>query len=200
MRRDLGAGRRHRPALAVAGLGLALALAACGGSPQGDGVASLGGDARDKGKGTANPAAGKDPQQAALDFARCMRDHGVDMRDPQVDEQGRVTMRIGRGDRDKVGAPPDPKKLQDAQKACGNPMGGDGPAQIDPEARDAMLAYARCMRGHGVEMPDPTGGGMVLRRGEGPDPTAAEFREADKACNHHLSRLGRPGQEPGGRP
>ena len=87
MRRDL------RLALAVLGLGLA--LAACGGSPDGDRVASLSGDgATGTTNGTAR-APSKDPQQAALDFARCMREHGVNMPDPEVDEQGRIRVRIG---------------------------------------------------------------------------------------------------------
>jgi hypothetical protein len=194
-------GRRGRPTMAALGLGLALALAACGGSPDGEGVASLRGDAAGDGGGSATTttrAAARDPQQAALDFARCMRGQGIDMPDPEVDEQGRVRMRIRAGGSGQ-GSRPDPRKLEAAQKACGTPFGGDGPGQIDPEARDAMLAYARCMRGQGVDMPDPTGDGMVLRRGEGPDPTSAEFEAADKACNHHLSNL-RPGRESAGKP
>ena len=208
MRRDpIRRGHGSRAALAAVGLGLALALAACGGSsPDGKGVASLGGDgakdAKDaKDNGAASASATKDPQQAAVDFARCMRRQGVDMPDPQVDEQGRITMRIGPDQDDGGGAAPDPKKLQAAQKACGNLMGGgDGPGQIDAKARDAMLAYARCMRGQGIDMPDPTGDGMVLRKGAGPDPTSAEFQQADKACRHHLSSLGRPAEASGGQP
>jgi hypothetical protein len=203
MRRDpTRPGRRGRPTLAALGLGLALvlvfAVAACGGSPPDDGVASLGGDgaapANDNGAG--NASASKDPQQRALDFARCMREHGIDMPDPQVDDQGRVTVRVGPG---QGGSRPDPGKLEAAQKACGRLMGGgDGPAQIDPEARDAMVAYARCMRGQGIDMPDPTGEGMLLRRGEGPDPESEEFKQADKACNHHLANI-RPRAESGSR-
>ena len=186
---------RHHPTrrwpLAVFGLGLALALAACGGSPDGDRVASLsGGGATGTTNGTAKNA--KDPQQAALDFAKCMREHGVDMPDPQVDEQGRVQVRVGgRGGND---ARPDPKKLDEAQKACGGLLGGgDGPGQIDPEERDAMVAFARCMREHGIDMPDPTGDGLVMRRDDddGPDPSSERFREAEKACDHHLATLDR---------
>ncbi len=177
--------------LAVLGLGLALALAACGGSPDGDRVASLsGGDAIGTTNGTAKTA--KDPQQAALDFAKCMREHGIDMPDPQVDEQGRVRVRVGGPG---GGARPDPKKLDEAQKACGGLMGGggDGPGQIDPEERDAMVAFARCMREHGIDMPDPTGDGLVMRRDDdgGPDPSSEQFQEAEKACDHHLATLGR---------
>jgi hypothetical protein len=189
MRRD----PTRRWPLAVLGLGLALALAACGGSPDGDRVASLSdGGATGTTKGTGNAAA-KDPQQAALDFAKCMREHGIDMPDPQVDEQGRVRVRVG--GRGGGGVRPDPKKLDEAQKACGGLMGGggDGPGQIDPEERDAMVAFARCMREHGIDMPDPTGDGLVMRRDHdgGPDPSSEQFQEAEKACDHHLATLGR---------
>jgi hypothetical protein len=187
MRRD----PTRRWPLAVVGLGLAFALAACGGSPDGDRVASLsGGGATGTTNGTAKTA--KDPQQAALDFAKCMREHGIDLPDPQVDEQGRVRVRVGGPG---GGARPDPKKLDEAQKACGHLMGGggDGPGQIDPEERDAMVAFARCMREHGIDLPDPTGDGLVMRRDDdgGPDPSSEQFQEAERACDHHLATLGR---------
>jgi hypothetical protein len=189
MRRDL------RLALAVLGLGLA--LAACGGSPDGDRVASLSGDGA---TGTTNGAAkdaDKDPQQAALDFARCMREHGVNMPDPEVDDQGRIRVRIGAG-----GERPDPKKLEAAQQACGDLMGGgDGDRQLDPAERDAMVAFARCMREHGIDMPDPTGDGLMLRRDgdQGPDPDSEKFQQAEQACDHHLANLGRGRRESGSR-
>ena len=203
MRRDpTRAGRRGRLATAALGLGLVLALAACGGSPEGDQVASLGGDGVTATTSGAADASDKDPQQQALEFARCMRGQGIDMPDPKVDEQGRVQIRIGAdGGPGKGGARPDPKKLEAAQKACGGLFGGgDGSGQIDAKAKDAMVDYARCMRAEGVEMPDPSGDGLLLRRGEGPDPESAEFQAADKACTHHLANLGRPGGESGGRP
>jgi hypothetical protein len=191
MRRDL------RLTLAVLGLGLA--LAACGGSPDGDRVASLSGDgATGTTTGTAKDP-DKDPQQAALDFARCMREHGVNMPDPEVDDQGRIRVRVGAAG---GGERPDPRKLEAAQKACGGLMGGgDGPGQLDPAQRDAMVAFARCMREHGIDMPDPTGDGLVLRRDgeQGPDPDSEKFQQAEKACEHHLANLRRPDGEAGGR-
>jgi hypothetical protein len=186
-----------RPTVVALGLGLAMVLAACGGSPGGDRVASLSGTGATTTTG-AGDAAAKDPQQRALDFARCMRAHGVDMPDPEVDDQGRIKLRIGAGG---AGKRPDPGKLEAAQKACGSLMGGgDGDRQIDPAERDAMVAFARCMREHGIDMPDPTGDGLVVRRdgAGGPDPESAEFQAAEKACEHHLGKLGRPGRESGG--
>ena len=186
------------PVLAVLGLGLALALApaACGTPADGDQVASLsGGDATTTTKGTGDE---EDPQQRAIDFARCMREHGVDMPDPEVDDQGRIKARIGAGG---AGKRPDPAKLDAAQKACGSLMGGgDGDRQLDPAERDAMVAFARCMREHGIDMPDPTGDGLVMRRDDkgGPDPESEAFKAAEQACDHHLANLGRTKEDSGG--
>src|SRR4030095_1995570 len=86
------------------------------------------------------------------------------------------------------------RKLDEPQKACGHLMGGgDGAGQIDPEERDAMVAFARCMREHGIDMPDPTGDGLVMRKDDdrGPDPSSEQFQAAEKACDHHLATLGR---------
>jgi hypothetical protein len=199
MRRDPTRPGRRRLTLGVLGLGLALALAACGGPAEDDGVASLGGAGSANDNGSETATASKDPQQRALDYAKCMREQGIDMPDPQVDDQGRVTMRVGGGPGQGGGSRPDPEKLQAAQKVCGRLMGGgDGPGQIDPKARDAMVAYAKCMRGQGIDMPDPTGDGILMRRGEGPDPTSEEFQQADKACNHHLASIRRQGESGGG--
>ena len=190
---------RPRPVLVMLGLALALGLgaAACGGSPDGNGVATLGGDGAGDQQTGGSGTARKDPQEAALEFAKCMREHGVDMPDPEVDSQGRirVTVRAGRGQAD-------PKKLNEAQQACGHLMGGggDGPGKLDPKAQDAMLAFARCMREHGIDMPDPTGEGLMLRRDgkDGPDPGSEKFQEAEQACDHHLANLGRGRRESGG--
>jgi hypothetical protein len=77
--------RRNQLMLALLGLGLALALVGCGGSPDGDRVASLSGaGATGTTRAPANGAS-RDPEQAALAFARCMREHGVDMPDPTDD-------------------------------------------------------------------------------------------------------------------
>jgi hypothetical protein len=181
-----------RSVLVMLGLGLVLGLgaAACGGSPDGNGVATLGGDgaSAQQGTGGGSGSASKDPQQAALEFAKCMREHGVDMPDPEVDSKGRirVTVRAGRGQAD-------PKKLEAAQRACGHLMGGggEGPGKLDPKAQDAMLAFARCMREHGIDMPDPTGNGLLFnsKRGQEPDPSSSKFKEAERACDHHLGDL-----------
>jgi hypothetical protein len=67
-------------------LTLALAVAACGGGAgKSDGVASLGG--ADSATST-TAAGGGDDRQKALDWARCMRQHGINLPDPQITANG----------------------------------------------------------------------------------------------------------------
>jgi ABC-type glycerol-3-phosphate transport system substrate-binding protein len=69
---------------------LALALAACGGGGNSEGVASLGGS--DKATSTTNANSGKgnsqDKVQAARNWARCMRQHGINLPDPKITANG----------------------------------------------------------------------------------------------------------------
>jgi hypothetical protein len=57
------------------------------------------------------------------------------------------------------------------------------------------------MREHGIDMPDPTGDGLLMRRDAGgPDPESEEFQQAEKACEQHLAGLRKPQGESGGQP
>ena len=186
-------GRPIRACVAVLAV-VALMGAACGTKARGEGVASV-----DEGKGAASSKASqqgdeqrektKDPDKAMLDFARCMRDHGVDMPDPKSGEGG--TFRF---EAPESGAKmPDESSFREADKACRHLMGDAGP-QLSPEdqkqMQDAMLAFARCMRDHGVEMPDPQpSGGIVAKVGEGTDPHSPEFQAAEKDCRKHTEAL-----------
>jgi hypothetical protein len=128
-----------------------------------------------------------------------MRDHGIDMADPQVNGDGGFGISIN-------GRPGDEAKLQAAEEACRDlmpgPIGG-GPLEIPQEQRDAMLEYARCMREKGVDMPDPQfdGGKVTIRgnsgsgqaSGPGPNPESEEFQAADEACSDILGDFGPDG-------
>jgi hypothetical protein len=187
--------RLHRlPALILlaAGLGAGVACSGSGpGSP--NGVASIktasgkttGSDQttkKDKGKTS--------PEDAMLAFARCMRDHGVDMPDPDTSGGGGMVQIGGTGtDGSKLDA--DMQKFQDADKACRDLLGDAGPQNMSPkqqqEAQDQALAFSRCMREHGVNMPDPTFGGqgqvtMKIDSGSGIDPSDPKFEAAQQAC------------------
>src|SRR5512139_2081909 len=95
-----------RSRLAALGLTLVLALTACA-APADDGIASANG--AEPGGADPSPTQSLSPQEAALKFAQCMRDHGVPMDDPSF-EGGGIGINIGEGgDREKVDA---------AMKAC----------------------------------------------------------------------------------
>ena len=179
-----------------------LALAACGSADADDGVATLG-----TGDGGPTPSASPsvDPEDALAEFAECMRENGVeDFEDPVVDEDGRIQIGFGGG-----GEPPseaEQQEMQDAMQECQELLPrGEGPGEISEEdqaaMQDALLDYARCMRDHGIDMPDPEfsgdGGGSFVRIGEGVDPNDPDFRAADEACRPIIEEVapGAPGDE-----
>lgn len=77
-----------------------------------------------------------------------------------------------------------------ADESGGGDGGGQGGSGDQVAFEDAMLAYAQCMREHGVDMPDPTfsedGMGAIAVRstdaGE-QDPTSRAFEGAAEACD-----------------
>jgi hypothetical protein len=132
----------------LAGLLLALAVAACSGGNKGDGVASLNGSDKATSTTSAGAGGGYDLRQALV-FTRCMRQHGYDTPDPQM-EGNNVGLQLPnyQGQR----AP----KYQAAWQACRR-YAPDGGVARAPSAQDRQqaLAFARCMRQHGVNLPDP---------------------------------------------
>jgi hypothetical protein len=159
-----------RPLAAAVLTTSALGLAACGGDdPSGE-----------------SPAARRDEMRdAALDYARCMREHGVDMPDPKAGSGG-VQLRLPEGgSREKADA---------ADRACRKYLDKVKPREMSEEQqkefRDGALAMARCMREHGVDMPDPTfgpNGQATIRMGGGKgrnglSPDDPRFKAAQEAC------------------
>jgi hypothetical protein len=187
-----------RSPLILAAVAAMLALGACGGSDDGGG-------------GSGSAASGQDKAfEGALKFSKCMRDHGVDFPDPQ---------RVGSGGIKITGRninPNDPK-TKAAQNACQKYMQIGGGETLDPARRaklqEAALNFARCMREHGVDMPDPKlsgKGGLTFQagprsggsggpsstgngKGLGVNPDSPKFKAADKACNHFLGDREGPG-------
>jgi hypothetical protein len=187
--------RLHRlPVLILLATGLGAGVA-CSGSPGSpNGVASVK-TAADKNTGS-DPAAKKDqsktsPEDAMLAFARCMRDHGVDMPDPDTSGGGNGVMTFGGTGSDGTKIDVDMQKFTDADKACRDLLGDAGPQKMSPkqqqEAQDQALAFSRCMRERGVNMPDPTFGGqgqvtMKIDSASGLDPSDPKFEAAQQAC------------------
>jgi hypothetical protein len=141
-----------------------LALAACGGS---DG--STGGSADDRAQF----------REAALEYAECMRRNGMDMRDPAPGEGLRFTAPPG-------GPTP---AFERAERECRKYLEDVRPPELsedeEREFRERALEHARCMREHGIDMPDPTfgeGGRVEMRLGGGIDPNDPAFQEAQREC------------------
>jgi hypothetical protein len=191
----------------ILALGLAAGLGLLGGacSPKAPGpevatVDAAAGDGAAAAGTTAPPA--KDPQEAALEFARCMREHGVDMPDPDVSgDGGEVSINIGGGP-GSVDAPAMKAAQEACQPALDAAMQQSGRGKLDPaeEARmqENALKFAQCMRDHGVDMPDPTfqaGGGVQTHigpgeAGAGPDIDSPVFQDAQKACSEIVGEGG----------
>jgi hypothetical protein len=98
-------------------------------------------------------------QDAMLEYAQCMRDHGIDMPDPEFDENGggfSVTGEAGPG-----GKGPGSDEWAAADEACASIMedvrGKMTPPDADEIAKlqDQFVEMAQCMRDKGYDFPDP---------------------------------------------
>jgi hypothetical protein len=177
-------------------------LAACGGDDGSDNaVASLdgaaaasddgggGGDDGGGGGGRSDEANQAEFQDAMLEYAQCMRDHGVDMPDPTFDD-GNVAIG-GKGPDSRGGA--DQDAFMAADEACRSILEDAMPEiSLSPEEQaemqDQMLAMAECMRGKGHDMPDPQvsdKGTVEVHVGDGgsaPDLDDPTFQDDMQAC------------------
>jgi hypothetical protein len=189
---------RWRPWLAPFLGALALMLAVTGCGDDGDdpnGVASLSGANKPTTTTSAGPAGKQDAEKAALEFARCMRQHGIDMPDPKI-SGNRIAQEFKASPGSKG---PDDPGFKAAQQACNKylPNGGQ-PPKLNPQERQQLVAFARCMREHGIDVPDPgPNGGIVVKRSGGngrnaPEPEDdPEFKAAEQACQKYLPNAGK---------
>jgi hypothetical protein len=152
-------------------------------------IASVGGNAA--GATTTTTISG---DQAFLDYAKCMRDHGVsDFADP-VQRPGHNGLSLFySGD---TGAP----VFKTADTACRHLIQSvidvksrNAHDALTPERLQGLIAYARCMRDHQIPMldPDPTDGHISLGTVLGvPDNGITRkdpvFAAADAACKSLL--------------
>lgn len=127
---------------------LGLLGTACGGDDDdGGGEAASGSDGGGGG--------GQGMEDAALEFAECMRENGIDMPDPQVSD-GRVRVG-GPGGGGGGGIDPNSEEFQAAQAEC-QPIldeAGGQQGQADPERvaemQDRAAALGDCMRSRGYD-------------------------------------------------
>lgn len=180
--------RRHLIAAAlVAGAALTAGCSSGGGGSGGvTAVASVSGHAG--ATAPARPLTQQQSDQDMVDFARCMRGHGVQMSDP-VHRPGHAGLSIEMPGRNAANSA--------AYAACTHfiapvtaAKAAGAASQAAPEMA-ALTSYARCMRGHDIAMQDPTPQGD-LNLGRIPGITdnfgrySPQFRSADAACRHFL--------------
>jgi predicted small secreted protein len=112
-------------------------------------------------------------EEAALGFAECMREHGVEMEDPKPGQN--ITIED------------DDPTTKKALAACNGKLAGAGQelsAEEDEEFREGWLAFSQCMRDEGIDLADPKfpGSGKVLLGIAGIDTTSPAFEAAKEAC------------------
>jgi hypothetical protein len=182
---------RRRPIGLLAAVPLAvIALAGCAGHKSGPGVASAGGAGTQT--ASARPSTSANRQAQLLQYAQCMREHGVDMPDP-VDNSGQVVITMPSG------AAQNDSRVKAAMQACQQflPNGG-APPTLSPAQLDQLRQYVQCMRDHGIQMadPDPNTGGIQIGNGStGSGGKTAilndpKYKEAQDACQSKLPQGG----------
>ncbi|WP_406324932.1 hypothetical protein [Streptomyces niveus] len=155
-----GARAARRAATAALFATAALGLVACSGDS--------GGGAKDAGSGKDEVKTQADQE---LEHRKCLREHGVDIPEPKPGEAGTTIELGGKGG-----------EVEKAFKACRDKAVGGGKEMTQAE-KDKMVAYARCMRENGVDMPDPkfdTAGMAGMPALEAKD--MKKFDKANKAC------------------
>jgi hypothetical protein len=121
-------------------------------------------------------------QDAQVRYSRCMREHGIDMPDPGADGQTRIEI-------------DDPDAWEEAEEECRpiieEVVGTFEPPSEEEQARqrEEALEFSRCMREHGIDMPDPQFGenGEITvsaggEEGAGPGPLDDDFQAAAEEC------------------
>jgi hypothetical protein len=202
---------------------LLLLFTACGkGGDDDDGVASIDDDSSDQsdddggGGGNRNgPANETEFEDAMLEYAQCMRDHGIDMPDPEFNGEGGVMMGTGPGGED--GAPTDSEQqaFEAADEACKSILDEVMPDQdLTPEQQaemqDQYIEVAQCMREKGHDMPDPVvgdDGSISVRMDDPPEGSgeneakagpSEEFQDDMQDCEEKAGvNHGPPGAESG---
>jgi hypothetical protein len=131
----------------------------------------------------------------ALQFAQCMRAHGV-TNFPDPSATGGIQLAPGSN--------PQSPAFETAQKACSKYLPNKGQPPVTSAADHAKaVAFSKCMRTHGEpEFPDPLSSpprgatrvlafhGMSFAIGSGLNPRSPAFQQAASDCGVHLPGFG----------
>ncbi|WP_411126575.1 hypothetical protein [Streptomyces sp. x-19] len=149
---------------AVCITGMALFAVGCtgGGADSGKGGGAQGSGASDAGK----------KEDDAYKYRQCLRDNGVQVQEPKEGQAAGLEVK-------------DEKAFKKAQEACKDlPGAGKEMSQKEQEkALDEAVKMAKCMREHGVDMPDPQlkDGKLTAQRGSA-SVDREKMDKAMKAC------------------
>jgi hypothetical protein len=161
-----------------AALGLALLASGCGGS-SGQGVAQVSTSGGANGSGSSSAPGSGNPQA----FSACMRAHGVP-NFPDPDSSGRIQIPSTIDDRSPT--------VRAAYRACRSLAPSESSLTDHGEtlgSQEQLLAFARCMRAHGVPtFPDPQlmNGHLRMHTSGQIDPNSPVVKAAIAACQGKL--------------
>ncbi len=139
------------------------------------------------GSGGATGTTGSSSSQFAL--ARCMRTHGVsNFPDPTMGAGGpgfQISAIPGSSTLTVNGTTFNGPAFESAVRTCKLFGGGSSPPPLSAQQRRRLVAFAQCMRSHGVpDFPDPTfpSAGGIFRGKIPSDHNAPAFAQAVRTC------------------
>jgi hypothetical protein len=168
-----------------------LLLAACGGSSP---------------SSTSSAAKEQQAEVKNADFAKCLREHGIEASTATAPGGGK-------GHGLQIRGSGGPARMEAAQKACKKYQPEPERINLSPQQRveqeEAVQKFARCMREHGIKVEASASGGGVhiatrVHAGEAgaPNPESPAFRNAQQSCQKLLPfkgpHAGPPTAKPGG--
>jgi hypothetical protein len=184
----------HRPPLILLTVlcvaSASLLLAACGGSSP---------------SATSSAAREQQAEVKFADFAKCLREHGVNAEAATVPGGGhglkingfKINGPTGSG----ASALKGPAAMEAAQKACKKYHPEEQKVNISPEEKvaraEAVEKFARCMREHGIEVHASSSEGRIAIQihggpgSGGPNPGSPAFQTAQKSCQGLLPFKGK---------
>lgn len=168
-------------------IALSVPLAACGSSGS---SSSAGG-----GSTVADPSSEAANHAKALQFASCMRTHGVpNFPDPKSNGGGGLLVQASPNGTIVNGVKVNGPAFQGAMQSCKSDLpNGGNPRPLSEAQRNRMLAFSQCMRAHGItNFPDPTFHGArvgVQLKGSGLNPSSPAFQSAQKACGQPFGKV-----------
>jgi hypothetical protein len=180
----------------LVGAGTAVALVGGRDGRSSNEVATIDGGTADSESsgGSAGEVDRSELDDASLAYGECMRDHGIDLPDPQTSSGGDSGPKFSSGGQ-AAGATQGPDGASDefkaAHEACksiledAGALIGPPSAEEQAEMQDKLIEVARCMRDKGHDMPDPqvnSDGGISISGGP-PDVSDEQYQQDFEECN-----------------